>query len=435
MRMRPALPFRLSAAIAICLLPVAAAADHQAAPLAKADHDHITYVRPYASALRQAQEERRILIVRPFPVGGVIDGSRDGRWCPLADYMRAMTLSDETLTTLVNRRFVFTYFSLVDWADLSDAEGKRAIVRLAPEYGAKVRQTPPTFFLAPDGELLATLDTMAPAASFVALATRLLAEHPEYARLSPDEDALRKRSADDPRARLAWARVQLELADTAGAASTPASLIRPTTTADDDVRAGALFLLATRARGAGDAAGAARYLSAIDALPSAAHARLATDLAVERAYQQNVNGKREESLRAWSALEAGASAPERLGEILYWKGISYARLGRWREANHTWMRVLQEVPEGRYYQRARLAAMGPGYALASPDLGAVGAVTVRWRQRRGDPSRLPGSDLGYGTSSRGDAGTEATPERFLRKARRDYREFERRRAGNEIVGR
>jgi hypothetical protein len=118
-----------------------------------------------------------------------------------------------------------------------------------------------------------------------------------------------------------------------------------------------------------------------------------------------------------------------MGEILYAQGLANYRLGRRREANYHWVRVLTEIPEGRYYQRARLAAMGPAYGMPSPDLAPAGAAQAqRWHSRRADPSRLPGSDLGYGTSAQGHLGTEATPEQFLRIAYRDYAEVQRRQA-------
>ena len=307
--------------------------------------------------------------------------------------MRAVTLSDEAVTTLVNRRFVFTYFSLVDWADLSDAEAKQAIVRVAPEYGAKVRQTPPTFFFSPDGEVLATLDTLASSREFLELAKRLLAEHPEYARPSPDEADLWKSATADPRSRLRLARLQLELVEVDGAKRTLETLVGPGESIEDAVRAGALYLLTERARIEGDAPRAARYLAEIDALPSAARAGLELDLRMERAHLLALGGDWNGSLRAWSEIEADHQLADRMDELLYWKGLSYYHLGKRREANYTWVRVLKEIPEGRYYQRARLAAMGPAQHALSGSLvsrkGAGAALALAGRRPERSARRQP----------------------------------------------
>ncbi len=409
----------LLAILTSCMLPGAGRADH--AP----SHDRIAYVRPYATAVAQARRDGRILIVRPFPVGGVLDGSRDGRWCPLADYMRAVTLSDETVVTLINRRFVFTYFSLVDWSELSDPDAKHAIVAVAPELGAKVRPTPPTFFFSPEGKVLATLDTLEAPAAFLRLAKSLLAEHPEYDRPSADEATLAAKSKVDPRSRLDLARLRLELADVAEARTILESLLA---TGHGDVRADALHLLGRVSRVEGDAERAERYFAEIDRLPEKVRRPLALDIRMERAHLAALRGEWARSLEAWSAIEADVSSFARLDELLYAKGLSYYRLGRRRDANHTWVRILEELPEGRYYQRARLAAMGPTYSPPSPDLALPGASPVlRLIASAPDPSRLRGAELGFGTSSDGRVGTDETPERFLRRAYRDHGEIERRR--------
>jgi tetratricopeptide (TPR) repeat protein len=391
------------------------------------DDDRIAYVRPYATALQQAREANRILIVRPFPIGGVRDGSRDGRWCPLADYMRAVTLSDERVVALVNRRFVFTYFSLVDWAELSDAEAKHAIVRLAPEYGEKVRRTPPTFLLSPDAEVLATLDTAASPEAFLRLARRLLAEHPEYDRPTAEEAALLTATRRDPPSRLLRGRLQLELARVEEARATLETLTEAAEGVHDAIRTEALYVLGHLARLEGDVELARRHFSRIDALPDGARAGLALDLRAERAHLLAAAGDWDGSLQAWSAIEADAPLFDRKAELLYAKGLAYYHTGKRRNANYTWVRLMTELPEDRYYQKARLAAMGPSYSLPSPDLLLPGAKVLRHYVARGtDPSRLPGSDLGYGTSSDGRMGTDETPERFLLRAYHDHDEVRRR---------
>lgn len=327
------------------------------------------------------------------------------------------------MIALANRRFVFTYFSMVDGADFRDPEGKEAILALAPDLAGSARATPPVFFLAPDGSLLATEDPFCTPEEFLRKAREVLDAHPEYDRPGPGEE---RAAGAGAAAAIAWARILLET----GKGGEARRALAPIAEGDGVAaasRAEALWLLGHEARLAGRPEEAEARFAALEGLPGEARAPFSLDVRLDRALAV-VSGKDwAKGLEALKAIDAETPFFARRAELLYAKGLCYYHLGRVPLANYTWIRILEEMPEGRFYQKARLAAMGPGAPSPSPDLFLGGkAPTVLRLPGSENPAKTPAAKAGVGVRRDGLVITEETPERLLQRAYQDYDQLQRR---------
>ncbi len=229
------------------------------------------------------------------------------------------------MIALINRRFVPFYFDLSDSGAAADPEARAFVVRAKPELGKCPVPTPPLLIMTPEGEVLTEVSNYAPADRVLEVMQRVLRAHPQYDRLSPEEQKVR-----DP---LARGQLLFELMRWDEATDVLAR-------SEADA---ALYLLGHIARWRRDWKAMERWLSKVR------DPALADDVRMERAYRLWY-ARRFKELADW--LRDFPRASHRYSEARYYYGLALYHLGKRQRALDVWADLIRTVPEGPWVYRA-----------------------------------------------------------------------------------
>jgi hypothetical protein len=280
--------------------------------------------------------------------------------------MRAGCFAEPRVIRLVNRRFVPFFFN-TSGMGLGDDDAAVAFVEDKLE-------NPYAYLSAFDpngtGPHLASSALYATKDEVFEFLTDLLAEHPEMAAYTDEEEQLlaaAREHADDPDALLAAA----ELHEDLGCYDEARRLYRCTRDVANDARheAAALRALLRIARYEADWTTLAVLLDEGSARSLDEWPELADDLDVERGYLLLSRGEHAEMRRVLEARIAARPQSKRTGELRFYAGVASYFLGDSERAEYHWCWVNENIPEDHLARRCYIAAARKAMPYANPELG------------------------------------------------------------------
>lgn len=280
--------------------------------------------------------------------------------------MRGGPFAETRVIELLNRRFVPFFFNTGGPGDGHD-DGARAFV------ATKV-PNPWAYFaaFAPDGRILGMTGIYDGTDEVYAFLRALLRRHPEFDRPIAAEAAALAAAAEPTDAAVALAAAQIceQLARPIEASR---GYQRALTSGDAGTRASAHRGLLRVLRGDGDWPAHAAALAAAAASDDAA--LLATDLAIERGMRALAQRRFATARTILEPAIAGAADSPRLAELHYEAGRACWFAGDRDAAKAHWCWILEQRPDDRLAQRARLAAGAEGFPYPNHELGGFEGTT------------------------------------------------------------
>lgn len=104
--------------------------------------------------------------------------------------LRAGPFSEDSVISLVNRRFIPFFFDIGKDSFAGDDDARDFLIKLKPEYGKSSVPTPPCFVFTPDGKLLTEIDNYTDAHKFLDILKKVLEKNSEYNKLDSTESKL-----------------------------------------------------------------------------------------------------------------------------------------------------------------------------------------------------------------------------------------------------
>ncbi|MFY9344722.1 MAG: hypothetical protein WAT39_19680 [Planctomycetota bacterium] len=274
--------------------------------------------------------------------------------------MRGGPFSETRVIDLLNHRFVPFFFNTGGPGEGHDDDAKDFVLGKVPNRWAYFAA------FAPDGNMLGQTAIYDGTAEVFAWLRALLRRYPEYDKPTADEAAMLttaataltadaalavargcERIARYPEAKRAWQRL-LGVGDAEQRAAAHCGLLR-IARADGDWPAHAEALAAARA--------------------SAEAGTLATDLVIEHGLRLLAERRPASARVTLQSAIAGAAASPRLAELHYEAGRACWFLGDRDQAKAHWCWILEQRPDDRMAQRARLAAGAEAFPYPNGELG------------------------------------------------------------------
>ncbi|MGE0432069.1 MAG: hypothetical protein AB7K09_06905 [Planctomycetota bacterium] len=285
--------------------------------------------------------------------------------------LRGGPLAETRVINLLNRRFISFYFNVGRGGQGYDADAAAYIAKVDPRFGGNAVPTPPVWIFSPEGKLLATIDNFASKDVFFSSLLKVLQDHADYNRVTGDEqkliDAAAAANATDDE-RLAHAQL-LEQLGRESAAAGEYGKVAASAPAGSKATAVAQLGIARLARLTQKWTTLDRALAAVEAANTDNRHGLADEVAMERAYHLQADGKHKELREHLEAAVKAYPASKRLGEMHFTLGVACLLLDDAAWANYHFCWVMENLPADRLYMRCYLAASREAIPYPNPELG------------------------------------------------------------------
>lgn len=264
--------------------------------------------------------------------------------------LRAGPFSEDSVISLVNRRFVPFFFDIGKDSFAGDDDAREFLIKLKPEYGKSSVPTPPCFVFTPDGKLLTEIDNYTDARTFSEKLKQILDKNSEYNKLDDTEKKIIEKADKEEGFTdlIEAAKLHQELLEYDKAEKYYRSAIEK----GKEKKWIALFYLGQLFSRLENWREMTKCFSVTGKSESNIMAQFRDDMELEMVYEDL-------SKKDYKAAKAGLSHiiknfpdSDRTSEIKYNLGLAHYKLGEKEEAKKIWKELKKSVKRDRWVRRA-----------------------------------------------------------------------------------